>query len=184
MKKQAILYALIGLTLSINAFSENRVVLKSRSFPGNLKEDGFWAGLYAARDGKVYIGLNTEGGGSAQFYIYDPQTDQICHRADMSEFLGEKGKGVRTHAKIHTRFCEDREGRIYFATGNMGAGPAAVDPRSWKGGHWCRYDPRTGSRSGIDRAPKRRLRLDDRSGSNEVVRHIRTGSFPHLRYCR
>jgi hypothetical protein len=143
MKRRAVLWALIGLMFGAGAFGNNAVVLQSRSFPGNLKEDGFWAGLYAARDGKVYIGLNTEGGGSAQFYIYRPETDQIRHRADMSEFFGERGLGIRTHAKIHTKFCEDSEGRIYFATGNMGAGPAEVDPRSWKGGHWCRYDPRS-----------------------------------------
>ncbi len=120
---------------------DKKAVFETRSFPNNLKEDGFWAGIYTANDGKVYIGLNTEGGGSAQFYIYDPKKDNMRHRADMSEFLGERGKGLRTHAKIHTRFCEDREGRIYFATGNMGAGPAEVDPRTWLGGHWCRYDP-------------------------------------------
>lgn len=143
MTSRALLLCFIGLMFCAGALGSGTVVLQSRSFPGNLKEDGFWAGLYAARDGRVYIGLNTEGGGSAQFYIYDPQTDQVRHRADMSEFLGERGQGIRTHAKIHTKFCEDRDGRIYFATGNMGAGPAAVDPRSWKGGHWCRYDPRT-----------------------------------------
>jgi hypothetical protein len=128
---------------TICSSSENFVTLESRSFPKNLKEDGFWAAIYAARDGKVYIGLNTEGGGSAQFYIYDPISDEISHRADISEFLGDKGKGIRTHAKIHTKFCEDSKGRIYFATGNMGAGPSEVDPRSWGGGHWCRYDPGT-----------------------------------------
>lgn len=122
---------------------QKKIILASRSFPKNLKEDGFWAAIHAGRDGKVYIGLNTEGGGATQFYIYDPQTDQIRHRADMSEILGEKGKAIRTHAKIHTKFCEDNEGRIYFATGNMGAGPPEVDPRTWGGGHWCHYDPRT-----------------------------------------
>jgi len=123
--------------------ADKKVILKSRSFPKNLKEDGFWAAIHAAKNGKVYIGLNTEGGGAAQFYIYNPQTDKICHRADMSEFLGEKGKGICTHAKIHTKFCEDNQGRIYFATGNMGAGPREVDPRTWRGGHWCCYDPST-----------------------------------------
>ncbi len=134
---------LIGSSLAFEGSNEKKIIFESRSFPGNRREDGFWAGIHAGRDGKVYIGLNTEGGGSSQFYIYDPETDQIRHRADMSEFLGEKGTGVQTHAKIHTKFCEDSEGNIYFATGNMGAGPAEVDPRSWRGGHWCRYDPKT-----------------------------------------
>lgn len=128
-------------TLAIASSSDQKVIFQSRSFPHNLKEDGFWAAIHAGKDGKVYIGLNTEGGGSAQFYIYDPVTDKIRHRADLSEFLGEKGKAIQTHAKIHTKFCEDEQGRIYFATGNMGAGPNEVDPRTWKGGRWCRYDP-------------------------------------------
>ncbi len=134
---------LFCFSLAYGDGDEKRIIFESRSFPKNLKEDGFWAGIHAGKDGKVYIGLNTEGGGSAQFYIYDPQTDEIRHRADMSEFLGEKGKGIQTHAKIHTKFCEDNEGRIYFTTGNMGAGPNEVDPRTWKGGHWCRYNPGT-----------------------------------------
>jgi hypothetical protein len=134
---------LLRINLVLGGTKSKMIILESRSFPNNLKEDGFWAALHAGRDGKVYIGLNTEGGGAAQFYIYDPQTDRIRHRADMSEFLGEKGKGIRTHAKIHTKICEDSEGRIYFATGNMGAGPPEVDPRTWGGGHWCCYDPRT-----------------------------------------
>jgi len=134
---------LFCFSLAYGDGDEQGIIFESRSFPKNLKEDGFWAGIHAGKDGKVYIGLNTEGGGSAQFYIYDPQTDEIRHRADMSEFLGEKGKGIQTHAKIHTKFCEDNEGRIYFSTGNMGAGPNEVDPRTWKGGHWCRYNPKT-----------------------------------------
>jgi hypothetical protein len=121
-------------TLAIASSSDQKVIFQSRLFPHNLKEDGFWAAIHAGKDGKVYIGLNTEGGGSAQFYIYDPVTDRIRHRADLSEFLGEKGKAIQTHAKIHTKFCEDEQGRIYFATGNMGAGPNEVDPRTWKGG--------------------------------------------------
>jgi hypothetical protein len=83
------------------------ITLKSKKFPGNFKEDGFWAGLYAARSGKVYIGLCSEGGVAAHFYIYDPLSD------------------------------------IYFSTGNMGAGPHNVDPRSWQGGRWCMYNPVT-----------------------------------------
>ena len=134
---------LLLMTSYASSGNNKRIILDSRSFPNNLKEDGFWAAIHAGEDGRVYIGLNTEGGGSAQFYIYDPQDNKIIHRADMSDFLGEKGKGIRTHAKIHTKFCEDQEGRIYFATGNMGAGPNEVDPRCWKGGHWCRYNPKS-----------------------------------------
>ena len=149
MKLKGILISILTLTLLLYCQSfgaglqDKKVVLRSIDFPGNHKEDGYWAALHAGADGKVYIGLNTEGGGHAHFYIYDPAKDEIRHRADMAEFLGGYGKGIRTHAKIHSKFCEDKEGNIYFATGNMGAGPDEVDPMSWEGGHWCKYDPKT-----------------------------------------
>ena len=140
---------LFVLFFCVQAFGDNpcdkKIVLKSVDFPGNHKEDGFWAAIHAGADGKVYVGLNTEGGGHAHFYIYDPETGQMRHREDMAKLLGGYGKGIKTHAKIHTKFCEDNDGNIYFATGNMGAGPDEVDPMSWEGGRWVKYDPRTDS---------------------------------------
>jgi hypothetical protein len=121
---------------------DKKIVLKSVDFPGSHKEDGFWAAIHAAADGKVYIGLNTEGGGHNHFYIYDPAKDKMIHRADMAKVLGGYGKAIKTHAKIHTKICEDNDGNIYFATGNMGAGPDEVDTMSWEGGHWVKYSPK------------------------------------------
>lgn len=147
MKPKTPLILLFTLFLSAQVFGydacDRKVVLKSVDFPGNYKEDGFWSAIYAASDGKVYIGLNTEGGGHAHFYIYDPAKNEIRHKADMAKFLNESGKGIRTQGKIHSKFCEDKNGNIYFATGNMGSGPVNVDPMSWKGGHWCKYDPKS-----------------------------------------
>jgi len=118
------------------------VTMASRVFPGDHKEDGIWTAISAAYDGKVYIGLSTYGN-SAHFYIYNPQKDDLRHRAALAQILGEKGKGIRSNAKIHTPFVENTDRRIYFASGSMGHGPNEVDPRSWEGGHWWRYDPRT-----------------------------------------
>ena len=148
LKNILVLSVLLSVTVLCAAgFGEDvlkkKVALKSVDFSGNHKEDGFWAAMHAGADGKVYVGLNTEGGGHAHFYIYDPVKDKMIHRADMAEFLGGSGKGIRTHAKIHSKICEDKEGNIYFATGNMGAGPSEVDPMSWEGGHWIKYDPKT-----------------------------------------
>jgi hypothetical protein len=63
----------------------------------------------------VYIGSSIHGG-SAQLYQYNPRTDRIRHIADIAEFLGQAGRGIRIPGKIHTRFVEDRQGRIYFGT--------------------------------------------------------------------
>lgn len=122
--------------------SQNKfITMESRMFPGDHKEDGMWSAISAASDGKVYIGLSTNGN-AAHFYIYDSAKDELRHRADLPEILGEKRKAVRTNAKIHTPFVEATDGKIYFASGSMGHGPNEIDPRSWGGGHWWCYDPR------------------------------------------
>ncbi len=108
--------------------------------PGGFKEDGMWSALYAAGNGMVYIGAQAHGA-EAHFYQYNPKEGAIRHLADMSELAGEKAKGIRIQAKIHTRFVEDKDGLIYFGTGNQGSGPWNIDPRSWSGGHWWLYNP-------------------------------------------
>lgn len=122
---------------------EKYAYVETRDFPGGRQEGSMYSALYAARDGKLYIGLCTHAGAS-QFYQYDPVTNRIHHIADLPEFLGERGKGIRVSGKIHTKPVEDREGRIYFGTMCEDAGPPSIDPYSWKGPHWVRYDPRTG----------------------------------------
>ncbi len=113
-------------------------IVELREYPG--KNRAMWRGLYAAKEGKVYTGLCGEGG-SAHFYQYDPGTDVHRCIADIAEFLGERGKGIRTSGKIHCRPVEDNEGYIYFLSMNDGAGPRNIDYRSWLGGHWLRYNP-------------------------------------------
>jgi hypothetical protein len=108
--------------------------------PVGFKETGMWSALYAARDGRVYIGAQAHGA-EAHLYQYDPETGRIRHLADMSEMAGEKGQAVRIQAKVHTRFVEDADGLVYFGTGNQGSGPWNIDPRSWEGGHWWVFDP-------------------------------------------
>ncbi len=82
-------------------------------FPGLEKPDGMWSALYTASSGKVYTGLCTHGG-SALFFEYDPATDRNRLVADIGLFLGENGRGERTHGKIHTRFAEESAGNIYL----------------------------------------------------------------------
>lgn len=142
-----LIVSLVILVLNLEAFGgcpcDKKVVVKTVDFTGGYRAEGFWAAMHAATDGKVYVALCGESGGHAQFYIYDPVKDKMRHRADLAKFLGGSGKGIRTHAKVHSKLVEDSEGNIYFATGNMGAGPDEVDPMSWEGGHWIKYDPKT-----------------------------------------
>jgi len=105
------------------------------------RETQMFSALYVAADGMVYAGLCTHAG-SGQFYQYDPRAGRMRHIADIAEFLGQRGKGIRTAGKIHTPFVEDKEGRIYFGTMCEDSGPPNIDPYSWEGPHWIRYDPK------------------------------------------
>jgi hypothetical protein len=121
---------------------EKYAYVEARDFPGGRKESSMYSGISTASDGKVYICLCVHGGPS-QFYQYDPAADSIRHIADIPEFLGEKGKGTRTTCKLHTKPVEDSNGRIYFGTMCEDGGPVNIEPSSWQGHHWIRYDPKT-----------------------------------------
>ena len=135
-----ILLSLTFITTSKIQAQEKICVVEARDFPG--KDPVMWGGLYAAKSGKVYIGLCTEGE-SAHFYQYDPATDSMRCLADMAEFMQERGKGIRASGKIHNAPLEDNEGNIYFTTMCDGSGPRNIDFTSWRGAQWIRYNPET-----------------------------------------
>ena len=139
LRTKTLIIFLFIINFSLAGFpSQNKTItMTSRRFPGGHREDGMWTALSVARDGKVYLGLSTAGN-SAHFYIYDPARDTMRHRADLSEIVGDRGKGIRTSGKIHTPFVEDHDGNIYFAS--SGNGPTNVARRSFEGGHWFRYN--------------------------------------------
>jgi hypothetical protein len=126
---------------TMNQALQEVCLVDTREYPG--KDNAMWDALYAARNGAVYTGLITEGG-SAHFYTYQPVQNENILIADMAEFLGERGKGIRTSGKIHNKPVEDNEGNIYFVPMNNGAGPRNIDYTSWVGGHWMKYVPSTG----------------------------------------
>lgn len=118
---------------------DSKCIIEIREYPG--RDKWMWDGIYAASDGKVYTGLITEGA-SSHFYMYDPKRDANTLLYDISEFLGERGKGVRSSGKLHNKPVEDNDGNIYFVSMNNGSGPRNFDYTSWKGGHWLKYSPR------------------------------------------
>ena len=118
-------FFLLICSASLQAQNRHDVCLvETREYPG--KDNAMWDALYAARNGIVYTGLITEGG-SAHFYTYLPSHDENSLIADIAEFLGERGKGIRTSGKIHNKPVEDDEGNIYFVPMNNGAGPRTID---------------------------------------------------------
>jgi len=154
MWERMVLYCFLSMLLTLflsfslfffdNAIAQsepNICLVESRAYPG--KDPTMWDGLYAASDGKVYSALITEGG-SAHIYLYDPKTDTHRMICDAAEFLGERGQGIRPSSKIHCQPVEDNDGNIYFVTLNNGSGPRSIDFTSWRGGHWIKYNPKTG----------------------------------------
>ena len=140
--KSLTVFVLLFLFFSIQNVlaQENKIcIVETREYPG--RDPVMWDGLYAASDGKVYSALINEGE-SAHFYVYDPKTDKNILLCDMADFLGERGKGIRSTGKIHNKPVEDNDGNIYFCSMNNGSGPNNFDYTSWKGGHWMKYDPK------------------------------------------
>ena len=100
-----------------------------------------WSALYGAKSGKVYIGLCTHAE-AAHFYEFDPETETMRHIVDLTELHNERGEGINTNGKIHVRMGEDADGNIYFGGLNEDTGPESIDPSSYLGAFWYRYNPK------------------------------------------
>ena len=122
------------------AAQDKTALVETRPYSG--RDPAMWQGLFAASDGKVYSTLCSEKG-SAHMYLYESSADTNRIVCDAAAFLDEWGHGIRTSGKIHNHCVEDKQGNIYFATMNDGAGPDEIDYRSWRGGHWVKYDPKS-----------------------------------------
>lgn len=138
------LMILFGADLSaqqINFAKEKKATVKHYKFVGNHREESMWSALYGAKSGKVYIGLCTHAE-AAHFYEFDPETETMRHIVDLTELHGERGEGINTNGKIHVRMGEDADGNIYFGGLNEDTGPECIDPSSYLGAFWYRYNPK------------------------------------------
>ncbi|MCX7009171.1 MAG: hypothetical protein NTY53_18315 [Kiritimatiellaeota bacterium] len=142
--------SVVSVLAALSAFAANpsspkdssTVTVQAFRFTGGSeREDSMWSALYAAKSGKLYIGLSTHAE-AAHFFEFDPATEKMHHIADLTEFKGERGQGIRTTGKIHVRMSEDDQGRILFGDFCEDSGPECVDPSSYRGPHWLRYDPK------------------------------------------
>jgi len=121
------------------------VRVEYRIFPGLANMDGNWSALLAASDGKVYAGLAYHGGDGHLVY-YDPSADLVRDVGALTVLCGEQGQRRGPQSKIHTRFGEGKDGRIYFATqyGLDFDFARYSTPEGYPGGHWMAFDPRSG----------------------------------------
>ena len=126
------------------------VAVDYRIFPGLARMDGNWSALLAGSDGKVYVGLAYHGGGGHMVY-YDAKTDTVHDVGDLNVLVGQQFLSVGPQAKIHTKFAEGKDGRIYFATqyGNDFNFARVGTPEWYPGGHWMVFDPKTGQTSDL-----------------------------------
>ena len=117
-----------------------KAVVEHYEFVGNNREESMWSALYGAKNGKIYIGVCTHAE-AAHFYEFDPETETMRHIVDLTKLHDERGKAINTNGKIHVRMGEDEHGNIYFAGLNEDTGPEAIDPSSYTGAFWYRYNP-------------------------------------------
>lgn len=119
---------------------EKKAIVKHYEFAGNHREESMWSALYGAKNGKIYIGLCTHAE-AAHLYEFNPANGKMRHLADLTTLHDERGEGINTNGKIHVRMGEDNDGNIYFAGLNEDTGPECIDPSSYKGAYWYRYNP-------------------------------------------
>ncbi|MBQ7877066.1 MAG: hypothetical protein IJ314_01530 [Bacteroidales bacterium] len=136
----AMLMAFPVYAQQINFEKEEKAVVEHFRFAGNHREESMWSALYGAKSGKIYIGLCTHAE-AAHFYEFDPETKNMRHICDLTELHNERGEGINTNGKIHVRMGEDEHGNIYFGGLNEDTGPEAIDPSSYLGAFWYRYNP-------------------------------------------
>ncbi len=140
------------LVLSCQAWAASpaaqTVTVDYRTFPGLARMDGNWSALLAGSDGKVYMGLAyhpyPHWGGYLVYY--DPKTNTVHEVGNLNVLTGQQFLGVGPQAKIHTKFGEAKDGKIYFATeyGLDFDFAFYATPGWYPGGHWMVFDPKTG----------------------------------------
>ncbi len=121
------------------------VRIEHREFPGLHRMDGHWAALLAASDGKVYAGLAYHGGGGHLVY-YDAKSDRVVDVGNLTEMCGESHLKRGPQSKIHAKFGEGTDGRIYYGThGGYWFNYARFGTKlGYPGAHWMAFDPKTG----------------------------------------
>jgi hypothetical protein len=122
-----------------------QVRVEAHVFPGLERMDGNWVALYAASDGKVYAGLAYHGGDGHLVY-FDSNTGVMHDIGNLTELAGESALRRGPQSKVHAKFGEGKDGRIYFGThaGLWWEYARFATKQGYPGAHWMAYDPKTG----------------------------------------
>ncbi|MGD0580116.1 MAG: hypothetical protein ABSC08_14440 [Bryobacteraceae bacterium] len=137
--------ALLTMWLAAPPSAIRTVRLEHRVFTGLHEMDGNWAALFAASDGKVYAGLAYHGDDGHLAY-YDSKTDRMYDAGNLTELCGESHLKRGPQSKIHAKFGEGKDGRIYFGThaGFWWDYARFATKEGYPGAHWMAFDPKTG----------------------------------------
>ncbi len=147
-------FYLLGLISS--AYSgQKTVTVDYRVFPNLAEMDGNWAALKVAHDGKVYAGLACHGCDGHMVY-YDPALDRMVDIGNLTELCGESGVRRGPQSKIHAKFGEGKDGRLYFGThaGWWFNYARFGTKEGYPGAHWMAYDPKSGKIEDFGIGPK------------------------------
>lgn len=138
---------IVVLLAASSAQAQKIVTVDFRLFPGLAEMDGNWAALGVAHDGQVYAGLACHGCPDGGHMVkYDPTADRVTDIGALTLLCGESALGIGPQSKIHAKFGEGKDGRIYFGThAGLWFNYARVDTKEgYPGAHWMAYDPKTG----------------------------------------
>jgi hypothetical protein len=140
-----ILAVLCLITPPCVSSADKIITLDYRIFPGLAEMDGNWAALTVAHDGRVYAGLACHGC-DGHMVMYDPATDRVTDLGNLTRLAGEASLRIGPQSKIHAKFGEGTDGRIYFGThAGLWFNYARVGTKEgYPGAHWMAYDPKTG----------------------------------------
>lgn len=136
------LRAALFVLCAANLFGD--VTVDYRVFPGLGYMDGHWAALFVGSNGTVYVGLANHGGDGRLVY-YDPKSDTINDPGPLTELCGEQFLKRGPQAKIHFKFGEGRDGRIYFGShyGHDFNFARHATKDGYPGAHFMAFDPVT-----------------------------------------
>jgi len=146
MVNRILQFLIIPALLASSGMAASQTVrVDHRVFPGLHEMDGNWAALYSASDGKVYAGLAYHGGDGHLVY-YDSKADRVHDVGNLTDLCGESHVKRGPQSKIHARFGEGKDGRIYFGThaGLWWDYARFATKEGYPGAHWMAFDPKTG----------------------------------------
>jgi hypothetical protein len=145
MRRPVVVLSLVSFMLCVQLPAADTVTVDHRLFAGLAHMDGIWAALTVARDGKVYIGLAYHGG-DGHIVCFDPVPDRVIDLGNLTQLCGESALRRGPQSKIHAKFGEGKDGRLYFGThaGYWWNYARLGTKEGYPGAHWMAYDPKTG----------------------------------------